>query len=709
MLTAASALFAFIVCASAASVPVTPKHPVEDHYPRATVIDNYRWLEDAASPATKAWVQLQNVHARALLDSLPDRRPILAAKVKLEADTHVSYSNLSQRNGKTFALKYAPPLEQPLLIMLTDVDDLSTVRVVFDPNAFDPTGGTSINWFSPSPDGSKVAICWSTNHSERGDVHTLNSDGTEIDVVVPRVQYATAGGSLAWLPDGHGFLYTRYPRPGERKKADLDFFTKVYRHRLGTISSTDTLELGRDFPRLSEFKLIRGESGWMFAQLANGDGRRFAYYARNPSRVWSRLSTVDDEIEDLEPALGRVYLLSFKDAPYGKVLDLPLNAIAPEPITAAKLVVPEREHVAIQSITVDDSTGSTSHLYLFEKDGGPSRIEVFSDHGEGTGRLPIPAVSSVDEFVSYGANRHLICVERYTTPDRCFFDDDPDHAVAISETSSVKLDDVEVIREFATSKDGTQIPFTIIHRRGLPLSATTPTIMTGYGDYGGESPSFSVNLRLLSDAGVTWVDTNVRGGIDYGMQWHRDGMLLNKQHSFDDFIACAERLIELGYTDANHLVIEGSSSGGLLVGAAFTQRPDLFKAAVADSGLFDMLRAERGANGQFNTMKFGTVKVAEQFENLYSYSPYHHVADNIRYPDILLLTGATDARVDLMNSRKMAARLQAAVDQKSRVLLRTSLSDGHGLNTSYSEESEQEADILAFEFDELGVTYPPRH
>jgi prolyl oligopeptidase len=268
---------------------------------------------------------------------------------------------------------------------------------------------------------------------------------------------------------------------------------------------------------------------------------------------------------------------------------------------------------------------------------------------------------------------------------------------------------MEVTREFATSRDGTQIPFTILHRRGVPLNHATPTIMTGYGGFGlSEEPAFDVGQRILLDAGVSWVDTNIRGGGDYGEAWHRAGSLLDKQHTFDDFIACAERMIELGYTSPEHLVIEGSSEGGLLMGAAMTQRPDLFKAVVSDVGLYDMLRAEQSPNGVFNTTETGTVANVDQFHALYAYSPYHHVHDGSAYPDALFLIGAVDPRVDPMHSRKMVARLQAAEGGKGMVLLRASSSDGHGTHTAFSEQVEQDADILAFEFRELGVQLPSR-
>ena len=689
-------------------LPQTPKRPVVDHYFKTSVVDDYRWLEDAQSAETKEWVKAQNLRARTVLDGLPDRPAILAAKTAMEAHGHVAYFNLSQRSGTYFALKYAPPLEQPILVALSNPSDLSTERVIVNPNALDLTGGTSISRYSPSPDGSKIAVCWSSDNSERGEVHVFDtSTAKEIDTVVPRVRYATAGGDFAWLDGGNAYLYTRYPRPGERQGADLDFYTQIYRHRLGADTASDAYEFGKDFPRTAEIKFIRGDGKWMFAQVANGDSKRYSFYSRNPQGRWAQLATPNDEIAQVVVGRDTLFLLSVKNALQGKILTLPQTKQTAEMVEQAKLIIPPRSDAAIDFIRIVETKNQPTRLFLIEKDGGPSRVEEFSITGERKGLIALPPISALTEFVPTNDGHILFCAERYTVPAECFIDSNVHRPVAISERLEVTLDDVEVIREFATSSDGTQVPFTVIHRKGLALTASIPTIMTGYGEGSGDSPSFTVNFRIVADAGVTWVDCNVRGGSDYGVAWRRHGEMLEKQHTFDDFIGCARRLIELHYTDAQHLVIEGSSAGGLVVGAAITQRPELFKAAVADSGIFDMLRAELASNGQFNATLFGTAKDPAQFRALYAYSPYHHVVDGVTYPDVLLMTGATDAHVDLMNSRKMVARLQAVTNGKSKVLLRTSESDGHGVNTSFSEEAQQEVDILAFEFFELGVQYPP--
>jgi len=270
---------------------------------------------------------------------------------------------------------------------------------------------------------------------------------------------------------------------------------------------------------------------------------------------------------------------------------------------------------------------------------------------------------------------------------------------ALSVPFPIDFSDVEVVRDQATSKDGTRVPMTILHRKGLKLDGNNPTRLSGYGGYGiSMTPAFNPGLKTWLDHGGVEVIANLRGGAEFGEEWHRGGNLIRKQNVFDDFIACAERLVSAGYTNKSRLAIEGGSNGGLLMGAALTQRPDLFKAVVSHVGIYDSLRVELDPNGIFNVPEVGTVKDPEQFRALYAYSPYHHVRDGAAYPPILFLTGANDLRVNPMHSRKMTARLQAA---GARTLLRTSAASGHGIGTSLDERIEQEVDVLAFLFDQL--------
>jgi prolyl oligopeptidase len=271
------------------------------------------------------------------------------------------------------------------------------------------------------------------------------------------------------------------------------------------------------------------------------------------------------------------------------------------------------------------------------------------------------------------------------------------------------FDDAEEKRVFATSKDGTQVPITIISKKGFKPDGKTPTLLYGYGGYGvSQEPHFlSALWRVWLDGGGVYAEANIRGGAEYGERWHDQGRLLNKQNVFDDFAAAAQELIKLGYTDHDHLALRGGSNGGLLMGAEITQHPGLARAVVSAVGIYDMLRVELDPNGSFNTTEFGTVKDPRQFQALYAYSPYHHVEPGTKYPAVLMLTGANDGRVNPMQSRKFAAALQAATTSGLPVVLRISTTSGHGIGSSLSELIAQQADQLAFLFDQLGMTLPP--
>jgi prolyl oligopeptidase len=283
-----------------------------------------------------------------------------------------------------------------------------------------------------------------------------------------------------------------------------------------------------------------------------------------------------------------------------------------------------------------------------------------------------------------------------------------ERVTALAGTSPADFSDMEVVREFATSKDGTEIPLNIIRKKGTAQNGNNPTLLYGYGGYSiSLSPSFSVGRRVWFDQGGIYVVANIRGGGEFGEEWHKAGNLTRKQNVFDDFAAAAEYLIGTRYTWRDRLAVEGASNGGLLMGAFLTQRPDLVRAVVSHVGIYDSLRTELEPNGAFNVTEFGTVKDPDQFKALYAYSPYHHVVNGTHYPAVLFLTGDHDGRVNPYNSRKMTARLQEANKSKYPILLRTTANAGHGMGTGLDERIAEEADVYAFLFDQLGMKYRP--
>lgn len=715
---------------AAAELPLVPApvEPVTNVYHGVTIIDDYQWLEDASSPAVREWTRKQNARTREYFAALPYREGLAQQLALLRGEESARYFDLQQRRDRLFALRFKPPAQQPALIRLSSLEPPALWRPVFDPNTYNTNGTTTIDWFVPSPDGRLVAASLSEGGSEQGTLHFFEADtGKMMEDKIPRVQYPTGGGSAAWSPDGAGVLYTRYPHEGERPEADVNFYQQVWFHRIGTPVSDDKYELGKDFPRIAEIKLENSQNGrWVLASVANGDGGDYAHYIRNAAGQWRQVTRFEDGIKEAKIGRdGALYLLSRKAAPHGKILRLPFAALqstehgdpatqvsgsgagaATEPgagnlLASATLAVPESKGV------IQGFAPSKDGLYVADMFGGPSELAWFARGSTHPHPVPVLPVSTVGGLASWQADDLVFGNVSYLKPFAWFTVNaetrDP-RRTGLCMTSPANFDDIEVVRELAVSKDGTRVPLNILRKKGLKLDGANPTLLYGYGGYGiNLTPMFDSTRRIWFDAGGVYVVANLRGGGEYGEAWHKAGNLTNKQHVFDDFIAAAEHLIRHHYTNPSKLAVQGGSNGGLLMGAFLTQRPDLARAVVAQVGIYDMLRVELDPNGQFNVTEFGTVSDPVQFQALYAYSPYHHVKDGVKYPAVLLTTGENDGRVNPAQSRKMAARLQAASASGVPILFRSTASAGHGIGTALKERIAEQADVYSFLFNELGI------
>jgi prolyl oligopeptidase len=592
------------------------------------------------------------------------------------------------------------------LVALGSLVDPAAERLVVDPNAMDAKGAIAIDFYVPSLDGKLVAVSLSRGGSESGDLHLYEvATGSETGEVIPHANNGTAGGSVAWGPDGRGFWYTRYPRGEERPAEDADFYQQVYYHRIGTPTEQDTYELGKEFPRIAEIALVtRPDGRWLLTEVKNGDGGEVAYYLRPAGKGgWTRISDFKDQVVQAEFGLDdALYLLSRSGAPRGKLLRLPL---ATPSLVKARVVVPESARA------IQDFTPTRSRLYVVELDGGPTSLRVYGLAGKAREEVPILPVSSVGKVVGLDGDDVLFENESFLLPGAWYRYRAASGVVQktrLAQTSPADFSDAEVVREFALSRDGTRVPMNIIRLKGARLDGNAPALLYAYGGYGiSQVPRFSGPRRLWLDEGGVSVIANVRGGGEYGDGWHLQGNLTRKQNVFDDFFAAARLLVTHEYTSPAKLAIYGGSNGGLLMGAALTQHPEEYRAVVSFVGIYDAVRSETTANGAFNVTEFGTVKDPEQFKALYAYSPYHRVVDGVAYPAILLIAGENDKRVDPWHSRKFAARLQAAGAPGSTVLLRTNASSGHGIGTALDELIGEYVDMYAFLLHELGVTYHP--
>ena len=725
--TAAAAALAVCIAAAAAApttaasaaragdfgAPPTAQRPVTDTYHGVRVSDPYRWLEDSSNQEVRDWSAAQDKRTRDYLDSLPQRRPIYTQLLHQISQTSSSYYGLHTVGGQIFAFYSEPPKQQPMIGLLTNAADPALARVIVDPNTLNPKGTTAIDWFVPSPDGKLLAVSLSDNGSEDGALHLFDvATGKEIAPPILRVQYPTGGGSVAWRADSKGFWYTRYPGP-DRPAGEQHFFQQVYFHNLGDDAAKDVYVLGKGMPKVAEIALEnRFNPNLVVASVANGDGGEFAHYLIDSNGTVRQVTRFEDQIVAVTAgADGSLYLISRKNAPRGKLLKL-------EPGVAdlgqAAQLVAETDAVMLSAGQAggEPIALTAKAIYIRELVGGPSRVAIFDRTGKPRGALPLPDLATVDEVRPLNDGTLLYSIETYLRPPYFSRFDETlmrSSETKLRQTSPVTFADAEVVREIATSKDGTSIPINIVRRKDAKLSGANPVLLTGYGGYAiSMTPEFlGASTRLWLDGGGIYVIANLRGGGEFGETWHQQGALTHKQNVFDDFIAAAEYLIAHKYTDREHLAIIGGSNGGLLMGAAFTQHPELFRAVVSRVGIYDMLRVERDPNGLFNTTEFGSVKDPALFKALYAYSPYHHVTNGAAYPAILMATGETDGRVNPAHSRKMIARLQAATNSGRPTYLSINSHAGHGIGSSLSIRVNQSADIYSFLFDQLGMRLTP--
>ena len=430
---------------------------------------------------------------------------------------------------------------------------------------------------------------------------------------------------------------------------------------------------------------------------------------RDPkSGTWRQFANYDDRI--VQALFGKhddLFLVSLLDAPQGKIEHTTIADLGQKP--ARTIVAEGKDAIETSFFGMPTIAATPDRLYVVYQLGGPSEIRAFDHDG-----MPQPSpeetpVAAFYDLEPLTGNDLLFGSVSYVKPEgRYVFHAESRRTreTALASKSPVNLDDMEVRREFATSRDGTQVPVNILFRKGTQLDGTNPCIATGYGGYGVcITPEYSANRRILLDQGFVIAIANLRGGGEYGEVWHLAGNLTHKQNVFDDFYAVLEHLIERKYTSSEHLAIFGGSNGGLLMGATLVQHPSLAKVVVSFVGIYDMLRTELSPNGEFNITEFGTVKDLADFQAMLAYSPYEHVEQGVRYPAVLMLTGANDPRVEPMQSRKMIARLQAATASPAPILLRTSNDSGHGIGTSLAELIDETVDVYAFLFDELGIKF----
>lgn len=662
------------------------------------VADPYRWLEEGDSQETRDWVAAQNAYTRSVLDGLPGRDRIHQRLDLLLTTGWVGTAVV--RGTRSFYERRGGRQDQPVLVVRER--DSEHERTVLDPNALSAGGIVALDWWYVSSDGRRMAYGLSEGGTELSTLHVLDVDSGE-HLAADEIPHTRAA-SIAWLPDGSGFYYTRTPEPGSVAAGEETYHRHVFFHPLGQNWREDEEVFGvgrarEDWPNL----LISRDGRWLVVEVAQGWARSEIYLLdrHHPERGFVAVHAGVDAVAEAEFAGDQLLVRTNQDAP-----NFALYAVDPRQSDRAnwRLVLPEHADRVLNGaravagrIVVDELHNASSELRLYVLDGAlqthvalPSLGTLRGIGGEWTGDQIIVG------FTSFAEPPTAYVVDPDTAQAESFARGDLPPGFDAAR--------YEVGQEWYTSRDGTRVSMFVVHRRGLVRDGNNPTLLTGYGGFSvSRTPMFVSPLPLWLDSGGVYAVANLRGGGEYGEAWHQAGMLDRKQNVFDDFIAAADYLIASGVTCSERLAISGGSNGGLLVGAALTQRPDLFKAVVCQVPLLDMLRYHHLRLARLWIAEYGDPEDPQQARWLHAYSPYHRVRPGRQYPATLLTTADGDSRVDPMHARKMAARLQAASAGEAPILLRVESVAGHGQGKPRGKQVEEATDIWSFLFWQLGV------
>ena len=702
---------------TAATPPPTRVEPVTDVLHGESLVDNYRWLEgdnDNASdqgkvtPEVAAWTDAQNHYTRSVLDNLPGRAAIEARLRPLMEVGAVTAPRV--RANRYFFTKREGSQNQAVVYWRESLSGES--RVLVDPAAIDSSGLTTVEWFSPSPDGRTLAYGTYRAGDENTTLHLLDVDtGKKLPLEIPSKTQAPD-----WLPDGSGFVYQNL------KDANDPYSGQVMFHRMGQDVSKDVV-LFRQFTRAENEKLA---TTWgPFGSLSR-DGRWLVlgYWVDTKSndlwlvdferflrtgRVDRRAVSVGVEGQAFGTVAGGTLILqTTKGAPNGRIV-----AASPSSPDAThwRDLVPTREDAVIEGSSIGKGVLAVTYMK-----NASNLVEVFdiSDAGVARSRGVIdqPGIGAASLAAEEDRTDGFLTFASFNYPTTIFHVDleKPSEPARLWERPDVPVDPstAEVEQVWYASKDGTRVSMFLIHKKGLTKNGAVPTILFGYGGFNvSETPAFSATLFQWMEAGGLYAIPNLRGGGEYGERWHEAGMLDRKQNTFDDFIAAAEWLIANGYTNPQKLAIKGGSNGGLLTGAVVTQRPDLARAAFVEVPLLDMLRYQNFLMARYWVPEYGTAEDAAQFRFLLAYSPYHHVKPGTKYPAVFLTAGEHDTRVHALHARKMAALLQAATASdpaEQPVLLWVDREAGHGQGKPLNLRLRDVADQRAFVMWQLGVS-----
>jgi prolyl oligopeptidase len=661
-----------------------------DDYHGIKVADPYRWLENPDTDDSRAWIEAQNQLTFSYLNEIDERQTLKERLTQLW--NYEKFRTPFKKGDRYFFFKNDGLQNQDVLYTLTDLE--AEPQLLIDPNTFSEDGTVALSGIAISEDAELIAYGISSSGSDWQEWKVKRiATGEDLPDHIQWVKFSGA----SWTHDSRGFFYSRYDEPNESTKyEDINYYQKLYFHTLGTPQSDDVLVYHRPDQKEWGFGGRVTDDGrlLMISVWRGTDPKNLVFYKDLTipnAKVVELISTFEAEYNVIDTDGNTVWLQTDCNAPRGRVIAIDITNPAPE---HWQEVIPESEET-LQGVQV------LNHQFVavYLKD-AYSNVRVFDLTGSPVRQVELPGIGSVGGFSGRREDTETFySFTGFTTPPTIYRYNLVTGESTLFRRPQVDFDptDYETKQVFYTSKDGTQVPMFITHRKGITLDGTNPTLLYGYGGFGiSLTPSFSISNLVWMEMGGVYAVPNLRGGGEYGEDWHQAGTKLNKQHVFDDFIAAAEWLIENGYTSSQKLAIAGGSNGGLLVGACITQRPDLFAAALPSVGVMDMLRFHKFTIGWAWTSDYGSPDEPDEFKAIYAYSPLHNLQSGTSYPATLITTADHDDRVVPAHSFKFAAALQAAQGGDAPILIRIETKAGHGAGKPTTKIIEEIADRFGF-------------
>lgn len=695
--------FLFVICmiftvniaAQRLVYPNTKTVEQTDDYFGVKVADPYRWLEDLDSAETKAWVDAQNKLTFSYFETIPQRAQLKSRLTELW--NYEKYSAPFKEGNRYFYYKNDGLQNQSVLYVANSISDKG--RVLLDPNTLSTDGTVALSDISISDNGNILAYGLSAAGSDWEEWHFRDIEsGKDLPDVLKDVKFSGA----SWSKDGKGIYYSRYPKPDEANKLeDANYFQKLYYHTLGTPQAEDYIVYERpDDKEMGVGGSVSEDGNWLILNVWKGTSPKNQIFFKNLTMSRAPVLPVVDKFDAEYSFIGndgsKFYFKTDKDAPRGKIVVVD----ALEADKKWRDVVPQANET-LQSVSFINNQFVLGYL----KD-AYTQIKIHDLDGKFVRNVDLPGIGSAGGF---GGKRYdtetFYSYSSFNTPPTIYRYDMKSGKSEVFRGSNVKFNptDYEVKQVFYNSKDGTRIPMFIVHKKGIKLDGNNPTLLYGYGGFSvSMTPFFSVSRLVWMEQGGVFAMANLRGGAEYGEEWHEAGTKSRKQNVFDDFIAAAEFLIKDKITNPKKLAIQGGSNGGLLVGAVLNQRPELFSAALPAVGVMDMLRFQKFTIGWAWTSDYGSSDNAEEFKALYAYSPLHNIRQK-NYPAVLITTADHDDRVVPSHSFKYAATLQKAQTGDAPILIRIETKAGHGAGKPTAKIIEEQADIYGFLMKNLGM------